>query len=195
MPPEKTQWNEALALLGEVLESRRTEPCHLVVCGGAALRAAGVISRSTKDVDVLALRGEIDGEIGAAWPLPEELKEAVAEVAVELGLPSVWMNASAALLIGPLDELPAEVWADLREEAYGQRLRISYVGRAGQIPLKLHAALDRREPRDLDDLRALAPTADECRRALFWIRKTTTMDTARQQRLDEILKLLGHASD
>lgn len=188
-------WNEALALLGEVMESRRIDPCHLVVCGGTALLAAGVISRSTKDVDVLALRAEVDGEIGAAWPLPAALKEAVAEVAVEMGLASDWLNASTSMLIGPLDELPPEVWSDLLEEAYGTRLRISYVGRAGQILLKLNAALDRREPRDLDDLKALAPTAAECNRALHWVSESTAMDSARQQRLNEILKLLGHASD
>lgn len=188
-------WDEALTLLGEVLESRRFAPCHLVVCGGAALRALGVVSRSTRDVDVLALRGEVDGEIGAAWPLPDALKEAVAEVAVELNLPPDWLNAAASLLIGPLEELPPEVWSDLREEAYGMRLRISYVGRAGQILLKLHAALDRREPRDLDDLKALAPTADEYRRAVRWVSESAAMDAARQQRLEEILKLLGHACD
>lgn len=195
MQRDDMPWNDALMLLSEVMESRRIEPCHLVVCGGVALLAAGVISRSTKDVDVLALRGEVDGEIGAAWPLPDALKEAVAEVAVEMGLPTDWVNASTSLLIGPLEGLPPEVWSDLWEEAYGTRLRISYVGRAGQILLKLNAALDRREPRDLDDLKALAPTATECHRALRWISESTAMDAVRQQRLNEILKLLGHASE
>lgn len=188
-------WNKALMLLGEVMESRRIDPCHLVVCGGTALLAAGVISRSTKDVDVLALRGEVDGEIGTAWPLPDALKEAVAEVAVEMGLPPDWLNASASMLIGLLEGLPSEVWSDLLEQACGTRLRISYVGRAGQIFLKLNAALDRREPRDLDDLMALSPTVAECDRAIRWVSESTAMDAARQQRLNEILKILGHASD
>jgi hypothetical protein len=188
-------WDEALALLGEVLESRRAEPYHLVVCGGAALRAVGVVSRVTKDVDVLASRGEVDGEIGSAWPLPESLKDAAAGVAEELGLPADWLNASASLLVGPLNELPAELWSDLREVGYGPRLRISYLGRGGLIPLKFHAGLGRDEPRDLDDLRALAPTAAECERALHWLRRTTTIDPARQRRLEEILEHLGHGHD
>ena len=129
------------------------------MCGGAALRAAAVISRVTKDVDVLATRGEVDGEISSAWPLPDSLNQAVADVATELDLPKNWLNASTSLLIGPLDELPAEVWTDLHERSYGSLLRISFIGRAGQIPLKLHAAIGRRETRDLDDLHALAPTA------------------------------------
>lgn len=188
------EWDEALTLLGEVLESHRTEPCHLIVCGGAALRAGLIVSRVTKDVDVLATRGEVDGEISAAWPLPEPLKEAVSEVAVELDLPANWLNASTSLLVGPLEELPPDVWKDLREQSYGPCLRISYVGRAGQIPLKLHAAVGRNEARDRDDLKALAPTAEECRRAARWLRRAG-LDAAGERRLNEILELLGHGND
>lgn len=188
------EWDEALTLLGEVLESRRTAPCHLIVCGGAAIRAELIVSRVTKDVDVLATRGEVDGEISAAWPLPEPLKEAVSDVAEELGLPANWLNASTSLLIGPLEQLPPEVWNDLREKSYGRSLRISYVGRAGQIPLKLHAAMGRNEARDLDDLKALAPTAEECRRAAGWLRRAA-LDDAGERRLNEILELLGHGND
>jgi hypothetical protein len=187
-------WDQALALLGEVLESRRAAPCHLIVCGGAALRAAALVSRVTKDVDVLATRGEVGGEITSAWPLPDTLKEAAAEIAAELGLPTNWLNASTSLLIGPLDELPVEVWTDLHERSYGFRLRISFIGRAGQIPLKMRAAISRRETRDLDDLHALAPTADECRQATQWLRRTG-FNAADEQRLLEILTLLGHGND
>jgi len=188
------EWDEALALLGEVLESRSTVPCHLIVCGGAALRAGLIVSRVTKDVDVLACRGEVDGEISSAWPLPETLKEAVSEVAVELGLPANWLNASTSLLIGPLEELPPEVWKDLQEKSYGLQLRISYVCRAGQIPLKLHAAVGRNEARDLDDLKALAPDAEEFRRAVRWLRRAG-LDAVGERRLNQILELLGHGND
>lgn len=194
MESDTVEWDGALALLGEVLESRHAAPCRLIVCGGAALRAERIVSRVTKDVDVLATRSEIDGEIATAWPLPERLKEAVAEVAVELGLPPNWLNASTSLLIGPLETLPSEVWQGLREQSYGSSLRISYVARTGQIPLKLHAAVERREARDLDDLKALAPNADECRRAAQWIRHAG-LDAMREQRLNEILELLGHGND
>lgn len=192
MRPGRDEWNDALKLLGEVLEGRYAGPFHLVVCGGAALREVEIVSRVTKDVDVLAVRGAVDGEVSAAWPLPEELKQSVAEVAAELGLPGDWLNASTSLLVGPLDELPREVWSDLHETSYGSRLRISYIGRAGQIPLKLHAALDRNEARDLDDLRALAPTAEECRKAERWLRETVGIDAVKQRRLEEIFKIFGH---
>ena len=105
-----------------------------------------------------------------------------------------WLNASTSLLVGPLEELPPEVWQDLQKRSYGSGLHISYVGRAGQIPLKLHAAVDRREGRDLDDLKALAPDADECRRAEHWLRQAS-LDAERERRLAEILLLLGHGND
>lgn len=194
MARDLADWDQALALLGQLLESRRAAPCHLIVCGGAALRAAALVTRVTKDVDVLATRGEVDGEISSAWPLPDALKEVAAEVAVELGLPAHWLNASTSLLIGQLDELPAEVWTDFQERSYGSRLRISFIGRAGQIPLKMSATIGRREPRDLDDLHALAPTKDECRQAARWLRRTG-LNAADEQRLLEILTLLGHGND
>lgn len=195
MNSEDYGWDAALVLLGEVLESRSAAPFHLVVCGGAALRAAAIISRVTKDVDVLALRGIVDGEIGAAWPLSEELKQAVADVAVELNLRLDWMNSAVSLVVGSLEELPSELWSDLLEKNYGSRLRISYVGRAGQIPLKLQAALDRDESRDLDDLKALAPTKKEWQTALRWLEIKMVSDDARWRRLEGISRILNHEQD
>lgn len=193
MKLENKDWDSALALLGEVLENRRAVPCNLIVIGGAALKATAIVSRVTKDVDVLATRGEVDGEISSAWPLPAGLKEAVADVAEELQLPENWLNSSTSLLIGSLEELPPEVWADFHERSYGRRLRISFVGRAGQIPLKLHAAVGRREERDTDDLRALAPNSDECRRAVQWVRRLG-LDPMGERRLNDILTTLGHGN-
>jgi len=54
---------DSLTVLGEILESERASPVHLVVVGGSALLAAGIISRTTRDVDVLAERGIPEGEI------------------------------------------------------------------------------------------------------------------------------------
>jgi hypothetical protein len=60
--------------------------------------------------------------------------------------------------------------------------------------LKLHAAVCRRELRDIDDLHCLAPDANECRRAVRWLRRVG-LDAAGERRLQEILTLLGHGSD
>ncbi|MGJ8643629.1 MAG: hypothetical protein ACSHX9_09495 [Luteolibacter sp.] len=162
MKPEGDPLDEALNLLGELMEIRKANPQHLVVCGGAALRAIKIVSRTTKDVDILASRGEVDGEINFAWPLPEELKAAVADVAAELRLRDDWLNASTSLLVGSLADMPPEIWRDMTVQAYGTRLKISFIGRLGMIFLKLCAAVERDEQRDMDDLIALAPTITEC---------------------------------
>lgn len=155
--------DEALRLLGEVMEIRKIAPQHLVVCGGAALRALNIVSRTTRDVDVLAFRGEVDGELNIAWPLCEDLKAAVADVATELKMTKKdWLNASTSFLIGALEELPSSIWQDLMVKTYGSRLTISFVGRIGLVFLKLRAAVQRDEKRDRDDLVALAPTFTEC---------------------------------
>jgi hypothetical protein len=163
MSEGKDPLEEALHLLGEVMEIRQTHPQHLVVCGGAALRALKIVSRTTRDVDVLAFRGEVDGEINMAWPLCDDLKAAVADVAAELGMSKKdWLNASTSFLIGALEELPASIWEDLMVKTYGSRLTISFVGRTGLVFLKLRAAVQRDEKRDRDDLVALAPAFAEC---------------------------------
>lgn len=155
--------DEALRLLSEVMEIRKIHPQHLVVCGGAALRELKIVSRTTRDVDVLAFRGDVDGEINMAWPLCDELKAAVADVATELKMAKKdWLNAYTSFLIGALEELPASIWKDLKVKTYGARLTISFIGRTGLVFLKLRAAVQRDEKRDKDDLLALAPTLAEC---------------------------------
>ena len=44
-----------MGALGEPLARLRAEPLALVVCVGAALGALGLVLRTTRDVDVLAL--------------------------------------------------------------------------------------------------------------------------------------------
>lgn len=187
-----TEWEQAIFLLGEELERLGAVPRRLVVCGGAALLATGVVSRVTRDVDVLATRGEVDGEISCAYPLPEEIRTAVTDVAVELGLPANWLNASTSMLIGPLEDLPREIWQDMEERSYGACLRISYVGRRGQIFLKFRALAGRAEDRDADDLKALAPDAAQCREAIESARKTQALDAEGERRFQNILTELGH---
>lgn len=187
-----TEWERALFLLGEELERRGVAPCRLVVCGGAALLVRGVISRVTRDVDVLAMRGEVDGEVSCAYPLSDEIKKAAADVAVELDLPPNWFNAATSMLIGSLEDLPKEIWHDLEERSYGSCLRISYVGRIGQIFLKFRALMGRMEDRDADDLKALAPDVVICRRAIESLRRSDLIDAAGEKRLNKILTELGH---
>lgn len=59
--------DQLLRALGEQLAASG-ERYELVVIGGSGLLALGVIERSTRDVDIVALRS--DGDLDSAEPLP-----------------------------------------------------------------------------------------------------------------------------
>lgn len=181
---------QALKLLGELLADRRTVHYDLVVCGGSALLATKIVSRSTHDVDVLA-RKNPDGEIFRAHPLPEELLQAAGEVARELSLESGWLNSSASFHFPDFHALPNAFWADLEIHDFGDCLRVRFVARSGQILLKLYAFLNRAETRDMEDLLALNPDAGETESGLNWLLASIPGVTHRD-RLPELLTALGH---
>jgi len=182
---------EALRLLGNLLARRKGSEFWLVVCGGSALLAQQIISRSTEDVDILAMR-DWDGAVDRAFPLPEALKEAASQVADELHLGENWLNSAASMHFPDLHLLPASFWQELENRDYGDYLKISFVTRSGQIQLKTYAALNRAKPRDLDDLRALAPTSAETEAAVGWVIENIPGVTHRDQ-LPALLTHLGHA--
>lgn len=184
--------HESLALLGELLAGRRVRPLHLVVSGGSALLAAEIVSRTTHDVDVIAMRGELDGDIIDAHPLPEFLKESVREVAEEKRLRPNWLNAATAMLMVDLRRFPADFLADLVDRSYGDWLRVSFIGRSGQIYLKFYAAVARSEARDLGDLRALAPDAAEAERTARWLIEEEVVSKGHLPRLLDLLRQLGN---
>ena len=51
-----TTLEQALRMLGGNLDFANTPEICLVVCGGASLIAAKVVTRTTKDVDIIAFR-------------------------------------------------------------------------------------------------------------------------------------------
>jgi len=86
-----------LGALGEQLLRRSSVPTELVVCGGAALSALGLIPRTTRDVDILAF--VVNGEVRKADPFPDSLAAAVARVAADFHLPSMWLNPGPTSLV------------------------------------------------------------------------------------------------
>jgi hypothetical protein len=181
---------EALGLLGNLLANRKGSGFWLVVCGGSALLAQEIISRSTEDVDILAMR-DWDGGVDPAFPLPEALKVAAAQVADELRLGGNWLNGAASLHFPDLHLLPASFWQDLETRDYGHYLKISFVNRSGQILLKTYAALNRAKPRDLDDLRVLSPTGAETETAVRWV-LDHIQGLSHRDKLADLLTHLGH---
>lgn len=59
--------------------------------GGSALLALGLVTRSTQDVDVIALVGEHG--LDEAVPLPQPLVDARDRVARDFGLAESWLNS------------------------------------------------------------------------------------------------------
>ncbi|MDE3075427.1 MAG: hypothetical protein KGJ86_08360 [Chloroflexota bacterium] len=129
--------HELLAALGEQLaaEGARFE---LVVIGGSALLAIGLISRPTQDVDVVGLlspQGLIDPR-----PLPEPLRIARDRVARDFAVPENWLNAAPASLLD--FGLPDGFVERLERHDYGPALAVYFASRFDQIHFKLYAMVD-----------------------------------------------------
>lgn len=72
----------------------------LVVCGGAALNALGLVERTTSDIDVVGFADEVKERIVVRRAeFPSWLREAAGKVARDLGLPKDWLNDGPASLI------------------------------------------------------------------------------------------------
>lgn len=182
--------SKALHLLGEFLADGNSSPVWLVVGGGSALLAQRLSTRPTKDVDVMALR-EWEGNVISAYPLPEPVKQAAAKVATELRLDADWLNGAASLHGFDLSLLPTSFWQDIDTREYGQALKVSFIGRPGLILLKLSAALDRDQRRDIEDLLKLKPSAAETEESLRWIFQHL-FGTTTHPKLHALLQELGH---
>jgi len=154
---------QALDALGQVLADRG-QVQEVVAIGGGSLLLLGLIQRPTKDIDLVALVE--DGGYLCAEPLPAELKTAIKDVGVALGLADDWMNAGPAdlLRLG----LPEGFEQRTVSRTYGA-LTVHVASRFDQICFKLYASVDRGpQSKHFADLRQLAPTTEELDRAQSW---------------------------
>jgi hypothetical protein len=169
---------EQLAALGQRFE--------LVVIGGSGLLALGLIDRSTRDVDVLALRA--GDELGSAKPLPAALVAARDRVARDFSLPGDWLNP------GPTDllefGLPEGFIDRLERRDYGGCLTAYFASRYDQIHFKLYALVDQGPGKHEADLRSLSPSKEELLAAAHW---STSHDPSEgyAQLLRDVLTHLG----
>jgi hypothetical protein len=156
-----------LSALGEQLRAAGAV-FDLVVVGGSALLALGLVDRATKDIDVLALRSEAG--FVSAQPLPEPLIVARDRVARDFLLPREWLNSGP---VGLLDfGLPDGFEDRLVLRTFGPNLTVRFAARVDQIHFKLYAAVDESGPgKHRSDLIALSPTADELIAAARWSRQ------------------------
>jgi hypothetical protein len=159
---------------------------EIVVIGGSALTALGLVKRATRDVDLLAIAE--NGELRLAEPLPPTLLAVRAAVAADFGLAENWLNA------GPTDllkwGLPEAFMSRVVTRSYGTALIVHFASRLDQIHFKLFAMVDHGGGRHEADLRALNPTRDELTAAARW---SVTQDPSPGYRtvLVDALRVLG----
>lgn len=184
----KESLEQALGLLAEKMEFEQASPVSMVVCGGSSLIATGLVNRTTKDVDVLALMNSA-GELITSEPLPEAVVHAAAEIAAQLGLEPKWLNGGPADLLRW--GLPQGFRARLTERNYGPCLTVWFIGRLDQIHFKIFAATDAGPGRHVSDLLALQPTEVELLAGAKW---SLTQDSSEgfALTLRDMMKQLGY---
>lgn len=165
------QFDKALKLLNGRLALAGAPTYRLVICGGTALIATGLLTRATRDVDIVAM-ADSTGLLVDPAPLPQPLVEAAQEVAIDLGLPGDWLNNGPSSGEGGLFRLGLpDGFADrLAWREFGEKLAAAFIGRVDQIHFKLYAAVDQAGSYHAADLQALAPTDEELLAAAAWSR-------------------------
>lgn len=160
--------DEILKALERQIQVHDGAPASLIICGGTALFALGLIFRTTKDVDVLGTVSKEHGQIIVKKinEFPKFLIEAANVVQKDFGLPDGWLNK------GPTSQvdsgLPQGFEERLIKKQYGDYLSIYYISRLDQIYFKLYAAVDR-NGYHLDDFLRLDPTQREIEAAARWV--------------------------
>lgn len=135
--------NESLVLLNSYLAKKKIKR-SFIICGGASLLLQGIISRVTRDIDIIAP------------PIDKMLEEAALSVANDLGLDPHWLNCgpetiSKDLTIG---------WQERVIEVFlASNLTVFSLSRSDLIFSKFWAPCDRQK--DKDDLILLKPTIEE----------------------------------
>jgi len=131
--------------------------CEATVIGGSALVLMGVISRATRDCDVLDPVLPADIQSSAR-------RFAQAERAAGRPLGDDWLNNGPRSLVEVLPDGWRERTITLQE---GISLRLRTLGRGDLLRTKLFALCDRGT--DMEDCVALAPTEDELAEAAPWV--------------------------
>ena len=157
--------NDLLEALGEQLAAAG-QHFEIVVIGGSGLLALGLVERTTRDVDIVALR--VDSELEPADPLPDALRMARDRVARDFDLPESWLNTGPTSLLD--FGLPEGFIGRLASRSYGRGLMVHFASRLDQIHFKLYAAVDQGPGKHSADLEALAPTREELVQAAHWAR-------------------------
>lgn len=156
--------DKLLTQLNQQLELRGAPAISIVICGGSALNVMGLVTRTTKDIDIL---GQLVDDEVIEPNFPEVFWEAAETIAKEFDLDEKWINDEPALMVKT--GLPEGLTDRLTIKTYGECLKAGFIGRIDQIHFKLWAAADRDERSyHVEDLQKLNPTSEEIKRAAKW---------------------------
>jgi hypothetical protein len=188
---DSTRLDELLSALDRQISLVGGRDVGLVVCGGSALAALGLVRRTTRDVDVLGLARTTPGGIVVERleRLPEPLASAALKVARDFNLPADWLNLGPAPQVGM--GLPDGFGGRVEQRRYGSRLTVYYASRYDQVHFKLYAAVDQ-DSYHVQDLALLRPTGDELLAAARWTLTQDVSSTFRDS-LKEFLRTSGHS--
>lgn len=176
---------QALVVLGEILSDRKLH-YEVVVVGGGGLLLLGLITRPTRDLDLVALVDK--GDFVSARSLPKPLIEAINEVGIALKLGKNWINTGPADLFSM--GLPPGFSTRMDTQQYGG-LTLHLAGRFDQICFKLYASVDQGpHSKHFADLKSLKPTQNELNIAAKWC-KTHDVSEEFAKNLSEALVALG----
>ncbi|MCJ7709954.1 MAG: hypothetical protein MUQ32_03905 [Chloroflexi bacterium] len=159
----------ALNALGSLLASRGHR-YEVVLIGGGNLLLRGIITRPTKDGDLLGER-QPGGSVIRMERLPPPLMEAISDVATTYGLKDDWLNLGPGPLLD--HDLPSGFESRLERRDFDGGLTVWLAGEYDLICFKLYAAAAHWPARDrhLEDLRKLKPTRTDLLEAARWSRR------------------------
>lgn len=185
------QLDHVFRLLDRRLALNGAPPVRMAVCGGAAMIVMGLLTRTTTDVDIVALIDDSQ-QLIAPVPLPDSLLRAASEVAATMQLPESWLNNGPSRDEGGLFQmgLPEGFRGRLHDREYGSHLTVYFIDRVDQIHFKLYAAVDR-GGYHISDLDALRPTNEELTQAARWA-LTHDVSPGFRMLLKRLLKALGY---
>ncbi len=187
---KKEEVHEALIVLGKQMALADAEDIRLLCCGGSGLCVLELITRSTKDVDALALI--VDGTtLKPIEGFSTEMEKAISQTADLLGLESDWLNGEASILLerGLPEGILERAGGHARQ--YGPCLTVEFIDRLDQVALKLYAAMDiLKGRRHVEDLVEMCPTEREIQHGLKWLGAWQSND-AFKKRLAFLVETMG----
>lgn len=178
-PIDLSKLNTALKQLNDQLLWQVSPAIEIVVCGGSALIATGLVQRTTQDLDIIALMDS--GELLDSEPLPDYLLEAADKVGKMIHLPTGWLNNVPASQFNM--GLPPGFQQRLSTTVIGEKLTVHYIGRIDQIYFKTYASADQ-GGYHVSDLKALKPTNSELIDAAKWCMTQDVSEGFRMTLLD-----------